>query len=141
MKRSELRADPEKVAAFVQRGMEKTQLKRSEPLKRSGKGKHYPRTSQAGRAAVRARSGGMCIMCLWRGGHANRIVHLHHLLEKRNWPQYAQLPLENQVGVCEGCHDEHERAHVRIPWLALPLDCRACGCALSRRPTAGRIEP
>lgn len=122
MKRSEMKPNPEKVRAWLN--------KSRKPMPRGEKGlarkapKKKPALPPALRAAVMARSRGRCVVCVHLGvDRPRRAAHVHHLLEQRNFPEY-RLVEENCVGVCEPCHDEHERAHRRIPWEALPVVCR-----------------
>lgn len=96
------------------------------------------------RNAVKKRSGGFCVVCLYRvgypGGTVNlgdfltvrglgragrirRIAHLHHVLPVQSFARWELNP-ENLVGICAECHDEHERAHRRIPYTALPVIVR-----------------
>jgi hypothetical protein len=63
------------------------------------------------RAMTRTR--GRCAVC--RG----RATQLHHVLPRRSFPEH-EVDDRNLVPVCDGCHDEHERAHRRIPRAALP---------------------
>lgn len=96
------------------------------------------------------RSHGLCVMCLHRAGarvdqmstaalrhlartdQVRRAVQLHHVLPEGKWPHLAKLAT-NLVGVCVACHDEHERAHRRIPIAALP----GCAIALAEREGLG----
>lgn len=88
----------------------------------------------APRAHAVNRSFGVCIVCLhrhgWNGrrqearrllgqGKARSVAQLHHVLPERLFPRWAVEEL-NLVGVCVPCHAEHENAHRRIPWEALP---------------------
>lgn len=84
-----------------------------------------------------ARSHDACVMCLHRNGiDANAVsnatvrqlmrvdlvakaTQLHHVFPRQRWPQLIKVAA-NLIGVCPGCHDEHERAHRRIPLAALP---------------------
>lgn len=112
-------------------------LERRTPLRR-GRRRERPRVSPEARAEALEASGGACVACLHlaglpaahaagrqavRSGQARRADHAHHLLERRNFPQWTDEPL-NMVGLCEGCHDLHERAARRVPWEALPARCQ-----------------
>lgn len=67
------------------------------------------------RAAAYARTSGRCLMC------PARAVQVHHVLPRHRWPHLAKLAA-NLVGICPGCHDNHERAHRRIPRALLPAE-------------------
>lgn len=97
------------------------------------------------RAAVKARSGGRCVMCAWldsrplailrRGG---RIAHLHHVLDEHQWPEYAQEE-RNLVGLCFDCHWAHHFPGVnarRVAWEALPPEVVAWVCSRGGREQA-----
>jgi 5-methylcytosine-specific restriction endonuclease McrA len=84
--------------------------------------KRPPSIPRAVRAAVKARSKGRCVVCAGRGSQ------LHHVLPKQRWPEHA-LVADCLVLVCPGCHDNHERAHRRIPLVALS----ACVVEFARR--------
>ncbi|MCA1571682.1 MAG: hypothetical protein LC798_15490 [Chloroflexi bacterium] len=89
------------------------------------------------RAAALARSQGACVMCLHRAnvdadtitpaalrrlirrGIIRRATQVHHVFPRQRWPELAR-ELANLVGVCGGCHDEHERARRRLPRDVLP---------------------
>jgi len=73
-----------------------------------------PTISREVRDIVYRRSAGRCIVCRERPA-----VQVHHVLPKSRFPQHA-LETDNLVGVCPGCHDEHERAHRRIRLDDLP---------------------
>lgn len=110
MKRSQLRADPDKVRAFNQRGRGK--LKRS-PIKRTipspRRGVKYRTVSPVAaandfssktRALVRARSGGVCEaaivgVCMGRAGQ------MHH----RKLRRHGDHRPVNALHVCQSCHD------------------------------------
>lgn len=133
MKRSGLTRNPAAIRDWLQRS--RAPLKRTAGLERKPPARKAT-IPPAVRALVRERSRGVCVMCLHRVGApadgltaggaaaarlrgARSVAHLHHLLEERNFPRWVVAP-DNLVGVCEECHDEHERAHRRIPWEALP---------------------
>lgn len=137
MKKSELRSDPDKTRAWQDRS--RKPLGRGTPKKRV--------SVPAGvRNKVRTRSGGWCVACLARNGifatngnlpreyrvptrimgargDIRPIAHLHHVLPVEKWPEWVTERF-NLVGVCAACHDEHERAHRRIPFEALPTEVR-----------------
>jgi 5-methylcytosine-specific restriction endonuclease McrA len=88
---------------------------------------------KATREAVKARSGGRCVMCEWlfeRGEldayRPRRIVHLHHVFAEQRHPALA-LEAANLIGLCMQCHFDHENfaghgAPRRIPRDALPAE-------------------
>lgn len=131
MKRSGLRSDPNKVREWQDRSRK--------PLN-PGVRKRRATINAEERATVMKRSSGWCIVCLWRVGYSRghvpaahrsvmramgrngrvrKAVHLHHVLPVQMFVRW-ELSLDNQVGICAECHDEHERAHRRIPFAALP---------------------
>lgn len=141
MKRSPLKrktplaSDPEKTRLWQRNS--RSSLSPGEPKKREP----IPRGV---RSAVRSRSGGWCVACMahegmyggvlprvlrqrvrWLAGRGDirRIAHLHHVLPVQTYPEY-QIEQANLVGVCAECHDEHERARMRIPLEALPAETR-----------------
>jgi hypothetical protein len=74
--------------------------------------------------AARARSRGLCVVCVFDGKSNQRrgkAVHLHHAFPKQRnrWPHLAK-DSRNLVGVCFDCHMAHENASRRIPLEALP---------------------
>lgn len=93
------------------------------------------------RARARARSGGLCVWCLYRAGvtdvrkltdrqlqdlvdrgvvRASRI--LHHVLRKEKWRHLAEVEA-NLVCVCKECHDDHEfTPGLQMPRAALPQE-------------------
>lgn len=85
-----------------------------------------PKIPTGVRNAALARSEGLCVVCVHdmrRRGQllagACRATQLHHVFPKAKWPDLAKL-VENLIGVCPGCHADHENAHRRIPLAALP---------------------
>jgi hypothetical protein len=134
MKRSELRVDPEKVAAFNQRGRGKL---------KPGKRKVAIRVPDDVRMEVRRRTGGKCTLCLHDGlswHDAGWIVHLHHVWPKAKWPQHAKDPA-NLMGLCADHHMSHEFPGckpTRIPREALSLE--AMGLAGSDGPMLSHLE-
>lgn len=68
------------------------------------------------RAKAYVRSGGRCVVC-----RRAAATQLHHVLPVQRWPEH-ELDDRNMVGVCPGCHDNHERAHRRIGRHELPWD-------------------
>lgn len=86
---------------------------RRTPLKTSAR-KRRPKVSDEHRLTAFKRSRGKCIVC-----SARVKLQAHHVLPVRDWPMLANMA-ENMVGVCPGCHDNHERAHRRIRWDELP---------------------
>jgi cytochrome c553 len=126
MKSGALQRSPEKVAAWTEKHRRafaaRGGLRRSEPARR--KPKPALRIPPETRAEVKARSGGKCVVCLYRGKrHPSKAAALHHCFPKQEnrWPELA-LVGDGMVGVCKRCHDDHEYAPdgPRIPLLALP---------------------
>lgn len=117
MKRSRLRPDPEKVREFQRRAREHSRFGADrEPLKRTPR-KTRAKLSAAVIAEVAKRCRGRCVRC-----RTKRALQRHHVLPVRLWPEYEAEP-RNMVLVCEGCHDEHERAHRRLRLVELPEEC------------------
>lgn len=106
-------------------------------LSRGRSGKRKVRIPPGIRGYVRARSHGVCVVCLYRQGLAvdavtagalrmlvrrgvlGAIAQLHHVLPEAEYPKYA-LEEDNLVGVCVTCHGDHEHGTRRIPRGALP---------------------
>jgi hypothetical protein len=139
VKRSPLKADPEKVREFMRRGRESSALART--ALKSGRRKRRPPIPEAVRLTVVRRSHGACLVCLLdytstpgalsprrigalvAQGVIGRAEQLHHLLPVREWPRWLKAP-DNMVALCEACHDRHERAFRRLRWEWLPEGCR-----------------
>lgn len=104
--------------AALRKGMKSMGMRRtaSRPLRRTAR-KRRAKIPTAVRARVKARSRGKCIAC--DTYPPAPIDQLHHVLPVRDFPE-LEWTEDNLVGVCVGCHDEHERAHRRIPWRRLP---------------------
>lgn len=136
-RRGALRADPAKVRAFQDRSRRASGRARQSYI------------PPALRAIVRARSLGVCVVCLHREGvdvkcvtltALNELVErrvvapiaqLHHVLPKddAHWPHLA-LERDNLIGVCADCHYAHEfQPDGRIPRAALPT----CALDLAER--------
>lgn len=71
---------------------------------------------------ARVRSGGKCVMC----GKPEQVRwphHPHHVFPVRaafdSFPELEGEPA-NVILLCPGCHDNHERAHARVPRAKLP---------------------
>lgn len=136
MKRSRpLRADRAKTAAWQARGRAQG-LDRGQPLKRGAELKRgaAPLKQAPPRArvstppevweAVLRRDGGRCVWSRYLGVEA-RAAHPHHLLPKSTWPEYAAVR-ENVVALAADRHMQHEFSpRDRLPWEALPAECRA----------------
>lgn len=105
MRRSELKPDPDKVRAFIQRNRK--------PLKRAPR-KTRAKLPPSTLKAVSKASRGRCVVC-----GTKRALQRHHVLAVSRWPQYETEAL-GMVLVCAGCHDNHERAHRRIRYGELP---------------------
>ncbi len=128
-----LTSDPAKRAAFIERGRggfprSRAATPPSDFRDDAGRvlplqgGWLTPRPSNApkggrvpapARKAAFARTHGACITC------SARAAQVHHVLPRNKWPHLAKLAA-NLVGICAACHDEHERAHRRIPRALLP---------------------
>lgn len=90
------------------------------PLKRSRR-KRRPRLPDDTRRAVRARSKGKCVVCVWEGATRPRKAdHLHHVLDVQNMPALL-LVADGIVGTCREHHIAHHyQPGGRIPRAALP---------------------
>jgi hypothetical protein len=67
------------------------------------------------------------VIAMGRQNRVRRGVHLHHVLPKREWPEYEIEEL-NLVLVCSPCHEHHEEPGVndgRLFREALPDETRA----------------
>lgn len=133
-RRKPLLPDPNRVKEWNRRSrdpaaLEGTSRSASQPLRRSA-GRKRPRIPDAVRLAVRARSKGRCVVCVWRGyARAGKARHIHHVWPVQRFPELALEP-DNMVGACEQCHFNHEYApDKRMPREALP----ACVHALYER--------
>ena len=120
MKRTALKADPEKVRQFINRN--RGSLSRGagtlerKPLKRTAK-KRRASVPKALRARVYARSDGLCVC-----GCGRRCSHLHHVLrvEKSDWA-HLELVEQVMVGLHWQCHQRHEfEPNGRLPFERLP---------------------
>lgn len=137
-----LRADRAKTAAWQKRGRAQGLDRGQQPLKRGGELKRgaapkrrapvkqapaaRPRASTPPEvwAAVLRRDGGRCVWSRYLGVE-RRAHHPHHLLPKGTWPEYAGVR-ENVVALAADRHMEHEFSPLgRLPWEALPAECRA----------------
>jgi hypothetical protein len=98
-------------------------LKRRTPL-RPKPPERLPRPAPATLREVARRDFGRCIVCVYRGQHPQPAGPPHHVLPKARWPQWNDVST-NLVTVCLPHHDEHERAHRRISWEALPAPVQA----------------
>jgi hypothetical protein len=124
VKSGALQRNPAQIAAWTEKHRRafaaRGGLRRSEPTRR--KPKPALRIPPETRAEVKARSGGKCVVCLYRGKrHPSKAAHLHHCFPKQEnrWPELA-LVGDGMVGVCFDCHGAHEGGAGRIPLLALP---------------------
>lgn len=141
-KPSQLKTDPAKIAAFVQRDRGK--------LARGTPNRPLP-VPPVVRAEAFARSRGLCVVCLhregflpWRmsPGAVRRLVatgtlrwaeHPHHVLPQGRFRHLAAIA-DNIVGVCATCHaDHHVSPRGRMPKAALP----ACAIELAEREGVG----
>jgi hypothetical protein len=121
VKQTPLRADPARVAAFVQRN--RKPLARTSELKR---GTPKPRvvTPLAVWREVLRRDGGGCVWSRLLGEQVPA-KHPHHLLPKATWPQFAGAR-QNIVALSADRHMTHEHSPLdRLPWEALPGECQA----------------
>lgn len=114
----------------------RTPLKRSTPLKattalKPGKRKQRKKRPQYIRDAVRKRSHGRCVVCLYDGVHGpERIAHLHHVLDVQQFPA-LEVVADNLIGLCVRHHEQHTKAFRRVPYGALPE------CAITLAQTTG----
>lgn len=96
------------------------ELRRRLPLERGEfPGRRAPkqpraRTSHDAWKEARGRSGQRCVQC-----EEKCFGQVHHVLPKRMFPDLVD-DARNLVWMCAGCHDEHERAHRRLPLAKLP---------------------
>lgn len=142
MKRSRLGSDPAKTAAFHRRGRAQgldrgKGLKREVPLEPGKPPERRSRlkakVARSGAvtpldvwAAVLRRDGGACVWSRYLGIEA-RAAHPHHLLPKGagGWPEFAGVRA-NVVALAADRHMQHEFSpRDRLPWEALPVECRA----------------
>lgn len=139
MKRSQLKANPEKVRAWQQRSRDKardrTRQAVSSGVRRSQKRKaSIPRTV---RRRVYARSHGVCI----RPGCEAKCVQIHHVLDQEHFPQLA-LTEDNLVGVCARCNQRHHfEPGGRFPLAALPNCALRLAEAVDQLPYLERFYP
>jgi hypothetical protein len=137
MKRTLLRANPAKTAAFHARGRAqglargkrpttaRSMLKRGAGLKRARPTARVT-TPPTVVAAALARNGGWCVWARHMGLRC-RAEHPHHLLPKGvgGWPQFYATRA-NIVGLSARQHMQHEHSPSdRLPWAALPGECQA----------------
>jgi hypothetical protein len=127
-RRTELRADPEQLRAFEQRGRESgarslqasARASAREPRPTEG-----PLDAASWRRAVFAVSGGRCIITGARARDADDPrFHAHHPLPKRELRArglYGHVwDPRNGVWITERAHERHENATERIGWILLP---------------------
>lgn len=125
--------------------MKRSVLNRRTPLRRT-RGKSRPTIPAEIREEVKARTHGLCHLCLHDLGYkfplattgtkgsprimrargAKPIVHLHHVFSVQRWPELAKTPA-NLIGLCLLHHLDHEFAAGcgevrRIPREALPVE-------------------
>lgn len=109
-------------------------------LNRSRKTAHANRRRATPREAVeaaRVRSKGRCIVCGAKEQDPRRWPHHpHHVFPVGGtitpFPELEGEPW-NIVLLCPGCHDNHERAHVRIPRAKLPPETIALAAGIPAR--------
>lgn len=141
MKRTPLRADPAKTAAFHARGraqglargnrplVARKPLTRAASLKRP-RPKTRPTTPANVWAAILLRDGQRCVWCCKRVRGAG---HPHHLLARQTWPQF-NAERRGIVLLHPACHMQHEHSpRDRLPWAALPAECQAFLRAVAAR--------
>lgn len=108
MKRSPLKADPEKVAAFARRGRRSSAEsldKRRAPLRRTGFGRRGDRANWH-RPEHEAKREPACRNCRAVGE-----VHLHHIVPRSLAPA-GRADARNLIPLCSRCHDLH---HAGMP--------------------------
>jgi hypothetical protein len=127
-RKTELRAKPEKVRAFVQRGRAsgarslRTSAIAAARIERPREG---PLDAASWRRAVFAASGGRCMITGARARDADDPrFHVHHPLPKgvlRARDLYAHVwDPRNGVWLSQRAHERHENATERIGWILLP---------------------
>lgn len=116
MKRSPLKINPVKVAAFKQRGRGN--------LKRTAKPKPQLPGQRGWTRRVFALYGDRCVACGDRAVHAHHAVGRAVILAARHLTEDERRHLayapENGAPVCLFCHHAHETAAKRIPYHRLP---------------------
>src|SRR4051794_16979740 len=86
-----------------------TTLARTTPLK-PGKPKARKKRPASVRDAVRKRSHGRCVVCLFDGEpRPARIAHLHHVLDVQQFPA-LEVVADNLIGLCVRHHEQHTKA-------------------------------
>lgn len=105
-----LAPNPEKVREWMQKSRKSANANRRAPTPREVV------------EAARARSLGKCVMC-GEPEQARWPHHPHHVFPVRaafdSFPELEAEP-DNIILLCPGCHDNHERAHARVPRAKLP---------------------
>lgn len=130
LRRSELKADPEKVRLWQRRSRARARERAHEAPTRHRRRRKVCVPKDV-RARVFARTKGICV----RPGCEQRAVHIHHWFDEQFFPELA-LDEENMSGACPYCNWNHHNASPRFPFEAVP----ACTLALARRADRGRRE-
>lgn len=106
-------ADPERVREWI-----------SKSRKTAHSNKRAPTPREVVDAA-RVRSKNRCVVCNKPEQSAEWPHHPHHVFPVRgplhSWPELEKV-VANVILLCPGCHDNHERAHVRVPRAKLPSE-------------------
>ena len=113
----ESKANPEKVRQWKEKSAKTAAQNRRDPTPRSAV------------EVARERYHGRCVMCD-KPEASSWPHHPHHVFPVRaafdSFPELEGEPA-NLILLCPGCHDNHERRHVRVPRAKLP----ACTIALA----------
>jgi hypothetical protein len=105
-----LRPNPDRVREWMRKSATTSRANRREPTPREVV------------EEARMRSRGRCVVC----GAAEKpgwLHHPHHVFPVRatliSFPELEKVA-DNVILLCPGCHDNHERAHIRVPRSKLP---------------------
>lgn len=95
-------------------------------IQKSRKTSHENRRTPTPREVVeaaRVRSRSRCVVCGTKEQSTDWPHHPHHVFPVNgplhSWPELWDEPA-NIILLCPGCHDNHERAHKRVPRAKLP---------------------